>query len=92
MILSFISADCQIELFGIKLTGKQGARKWISWLHMHVHKIKSVSVTIVADGNTFFEEFIVKTILYGGVEVQKRGMEISSSYPVSFVILPSVLQ
>lgn len=75
-LLFNFSADCEIELLGIKLTGKEGAKKWINWLYKHLVEIKFEPVTIMVDGNTFFEEFIVKGKLHNGIEVSSKQAEV----------------
>jgi len=72
VILSSFSDDCEIELLGIMLTGKEGARRWINWLYKHLAEIKFFPVTLMVDGYTFFEEFIVKAKLHNGVEIQSK--------------------
>jgi ketosteroid isomerase-like protein len=76
VILSSFSDDCEIELLGIKLTGKEGARRWINWLYTHLAEIKFFPVTIMVDGNTFFEEFIAKAKLHNDVEIQSNQAEV----------------
>jgi ketosteroid isomerase-like protein len=75
-ILSSFSDDCEIELLGIKLTGKEGVRKWTHWLYKHLAEVRFSPVTIMADGNTFFEEFILKGKLHNGIEVQSKQAEV----------------
>ena len=75
-ILSFFSDDCEIELLGINKTGKAGARKWLEWLYSHAAEIKFSPVTIMVEGNTFFEEFTVKAKLHNGLEVQSKQAEV----------------
>jgi len=75
-ILSSFSDDCQIELLGIKLTGKDGVRRWIDWMYKHLAEVRFLPVTIMVDGNTFFEEFILKGKLHNGIEVQSKQAEV----------------
>ena len=58
--------DCEIELLGVKLLGKEGVTKWFNWINMHVAAIKFVPVTIMVEGDTFFEEFIVEAKFHDG--------------------------
>jgi ketosteroid isomerase-like protein len=75
-ILSGFSDDCEIELLGIKLTGKEGLTKWIDWMYTHLAEIKFEPVTIMIDRNVFFEEFILKGRLHDGTEVQSKQAEV----------------
>jgi hypothetical protein len=36
--------DCEIELLGVKLLGKEGAKKWLNWICKHVAAIKFLPV------------------------------------------------
>jgi ketosteroid isomerase-like protein len=76
LALSCFSDDCEIELLGIKLTGKEGARKCINWMYEHLAEVRFVPITIMVDGNTFFEEFILKGKLHNGTEVQSKQAEV----------------
>jgi ketosteroid isomerase-like protein len=64
--------DCEIELLGVKLSGKEGTRKWFNWMYKHVAEIKFLPVTIMVDGNTFFEEFIVEAKFHDGERVRSN--------------------
>ena len=68
--------DCEIELLGMKLTGKEGARKWLNWLYSHANEIELVPVTIMVDGDTFFEEFIAEAKLHNGVVIRSKQAEV----------------
>jgi hypothetical protein len=70
--LEKFSDDCEIELLGIKLSGKEGARKWLNWLFVHLASVEFLPITIMVDGNTFFEEFKVLAKLHDGEEVQSK--------------------
>ena len=75
-IVSYFSDDCEIELLGIRLTGKEGLRKAIAWMYRYLKGMVLVPVTIMVDGNTFFEEFIVKAKVKGDKEVQVKQAEV----------------
>ena len=75
-VVSCFSENCEIELLGINLVGKEGLRKAIGWMYMHLKEIVLVPVIIMVDGNTFFEEFIVKAKVKGGREIQAKQAEV----------------
>ena len=75
-ILYFFADDCEIELLGVTVTGKEGAGRWLKWQFEHVKEVKLVPVVIMIEGDTFFEEFIVKARLHGGTEVQSKQAEV----------------
>jgi ketosteroid isomerase-like protein len=65
-ILEKFTDDCEIELLSIKLNGKEGVEKWLDWLYKHVAEIKFLPVTIMVEGNTFFEEYAVEAKFHDG--------------------------
>ena len=75
-VLCHFSETCEIELLGTKLTGKEGLRNAISWIYRYLKEIKLVPITIMIEGNTFFEEFIVRTITKEGKEIQVKQAEV----------------
>jgi len=76
VILSCFSDDCEIELCDIKLEGKEGVKRWADWLYLYLVEVKFVPVTIMVDGNTFFEEFILEAKLKDGTEVRVKQAEV----------------
>jgi ketosteroid isomerase-like protein len=68
--------DCEIELLGVKLLGKEGAKKWFNWLFKHVAELKLLPVTIMVEGNTFFEEFIVEAKFHDGESARSNQAEV----------------
>lgn len=74
--MSYFSDDCEIEMLGIKLAGQEGLRKMIRWMYRYLEEIVLIPVTIMVDGNTFFEEFTVKAKVKGGKEVQVKQAEV----------------
>jgi hypothetical protein len=62
-VLDFFSEDCEIELLGIKLYGKKGAKKWIEWLYSNAPKVNFEPVVIITEGNVFYEEFYANVTL-----------------------------
>ena len=75
-VISYFSDNCEIELPGIKLSGKDGLRKAVAWMYHYLKGIVLVPITIMVDGNTFFEEFIVRAKIKGGKEIQVKQTEV----------------
>jgi ketosteroid isomerase-like protein len=75
-VMDMFADDCEIELLGVKLLGKEGARKWFNWLYKHVAKLKLLPVTIMVEGNTFFEEFTVEATFHDGEEARSNQAEV----------------
>jgi len=75
-VISYFSNNCEIELPGIKLVGKEGLRKAVAWMYQFFKEIVLVQITIMVDGNTFFEEFIVRAKIKEGKEIQVKQTEV----------------
>ena len=75
-VISHFSDICEIELLGIKITGKEGLRKAIGWMFRYLKEITLSSITIMIEGNTFFEEFFVRTKTKEGKEIQVKQAEV----------------
>ena len=67
-IIETFAGDCEIELLGVRLFGKAGAEKWFNWLYRHVAEMKLLPVTVMVEGDVFFEEYVVEAKFYGGEE------------------------
>ena len=68
-VLSKFSVDCEIEILGIKLSGRNGVKKWMKWQFKHIAKIEFIPITKMVSGNIFFEEYIAKVNLQNGEEI-----------------------
>lgn len=75
-IVSFFADDCEIELMGIKLSGKDGARRWLEWLFDTLVEIKFEPIIIMVERDTFFEEFILMGTLPNGKVVESKQSEV----------------
>ena len=75
-LISYFSDNCEIELLGIKLSGKEGLKKAINWMFRYLNQITLIPITIMVDQNTFFEEFTVKATVKGGKEIQVNQSEV----------------
>ena len=75
-MVSFFVDDCEIELMGITLSGKDGARRWLEWLFGSLAGVKLKPVIIMVEGNVFFEEFILVGTLPNGKVVESKQSEV----------------
>jgi len=75
-ILEFFADDCEVELLGVALNGKDGVRKWLDWKYQHVAHYELVPIVIMIEGNMFFEEFLVKAKLPDGTELESKQAEV----------------
>ena len=71
-ILEKFTDDCEIELLSIKLNGKEGVEKWLDWLYKHIAEIKFLPITIMVDGNTFFEEYVAEAKFHDGEQARSN--------------------
>ena len=74
-VLDAFSEDCEIELLGILLKGKEGAKKWIEWLYSNVPDIKFEPVVIISEDNVFYEEFYAIATLPNGKIIKSHQAE-----------------
>jgi len=75
-ILEFFADDCEVELLGVTLKGKDGVRKWLDWKYQHVSNYELVPVVIMIEGDVFFEEFLVKAKLPNGIKLESKQAEV----------------
>jgi ketosteroid isomerase-like protein len=75
-VVSAFTEDCEIELLGITLKGREGARRWIEWLLANIPEIEFEPVTIMVEGGVFFEEFVVTARRSDGSELKSKQAEV----------------
>ncbi len=75
-ILACFAEDCEIEILRQLLIGKEGVKKWFDWLYKHFRQIKFQPIVTVVEGNTLFEEFIVRARLHNGIEIKSKQTEV----------------
>ena len=75
-VIACFADDCEIELLRHSLVGKAGVKKWFSWLFKNIWQIKFQPIKIMAEGNTLFEEFIIRARLRSGSEVKSKQAEV----------------
>ena len=76
LALSFFADKCTIEMLGLELNGKEGARKWLKWLFSTFEEISFEPVTIMIESSTFFEEFILIGKLKNGTVIRSKQSEV----------------
>lgn len=75
-IIPFFADDCVLEILNVKLTGKEGVRKWLLWLFKNVAEIKLIPVVIIVKDDIFFEEFVVQAKLHDGSKAISKQAEV----------------
>lgn len=75
-VAACFSDDCTVELLGVRLHGREGARRWLDWVFAHVERIEFTPRLISVDGDTFIEEFAVTGTLADGRRLESQWAEI----------------
>ncbi|MFW3146585.1 MAG: nuclear transport factor 2 family protein [Thermoplasmatota archaeon] len=73
---AFFSDDCEIQMLGLTLKGKKEAKKWLKWLFSTFEEISFEPVTIMVEGDTFFEEFVIDAVLPDGRRIRSKQSEV----------------
>ncbi|MBD3194486.1 MAG: hypothetical protein GF317_05480 [Candidatus Lokiarchaeota archaeon] len=76
LIKKYFSDDCEIELLGETLRGKEGVKNWLDFIFSYVKTFKLVPIIIMVQDDIFFEEFEVIATLNNGSELQSKWAEI----------------
>lgn len=75
-VVSLFTSDCEIELLRNNLVGKDGVKKWFGWLCKNLRQIKFQPIVTMVEGDTLFQEFIVRARLHSGIEVKSKQAEV----------------
>jgi len=76
-VVACFAEDCEVELLGVRLCGRDGVRRWLRW--MKARGIQSLWFTprsIVVEGDVFVEEFLVSLRMVDGRTVESRQSEV----------------
>jgi ketosteroid isomerase-like protein len=71
-VVERFAPDCTIEVLGITLRGLEGVRRWGAWIFGHLAAIQFTHVTVMAEGDTYFEEFVLNGVFHDGRSVDSR--------------------
>ena len=74
--VAYFADDCLIEVLGLELDGKDGARKWMNWLLERLAEIKIELGDSALNGNTLFEEYTLKAKGRDGTRLNSRQTEV----------------
>ena len=88
-LVSYFSKECEIYLPGITLSGHEGLKKAVMWMFRYLKEMSLIPVTIIIQGNIFFEEFVVKAKIAGrDIELrQSEVLEYNTDYKVKTIRL-----
>jgi ketosteroid isomerase-like protein len=75
-VVACFTADCTVELLGVRLHGHEGVRRWLDWVFAHVDRLQFSPRVISVDGDTFIEEFAVTGTLASGRRLEGQWAEI----------------
>jgi ketosteroid isomerase-like protein len=75
-VVACFSADCTVDLLGVRLRGRDGVRRWLEWVFAHVEQMEFTPRLITVVGNTFIEEFGVAGILANGRRLNSQWAEL----------------
>ena len=75
-VLSFFAEDCEIELLGVTLKGKESASRWLDWLYDHLKEIKFAPRAILVEDNIFFEEFTLEGTTSSSNQITSKQAEV----------------
>ena len=76
-VVACFAEDCEVELLGVRLCGRDGVRRWLRW--MKARGIQSLWFTprsIVVEGDVFVEEFLASLRMVDGRMVESRQSEV----------------
>ncbi|MFX1389081.1 MAG: nuclear transport factor 2 family protein [Promethearchaeota archaeon] len=75
-LIPYFSEDCEIEIFGLKIKGKQNLKKWLNWFFEMFDTIKFEPITIMVDNYIFFEEFYIEVSFQEGKRLRVKVAEV----------------
>jgi ketosteroid isomerase-like protein len=75
-VVACFTPDCAVELLGVRLQGHAGVRRWLAWVHRHAVSLRFEPVVIGVEGDSLFEEFVVRAALPRGGEIVSRWAEV----------------
>jgi hypothetical protein len=75
-LIPYFAEDYEIELFGLKLTGKENLKKWLLWFFNLFETIKFEPIVIIVENNIFFEEFIIHGTFGQGKKLSVKVAEV----------------
>ncbi len=64
-VVACFDEQCEIEILGARLRGRDGVRRWLDWVFGQVESLRFESRLITVDGATLVEEFVVEATLPG---------------------------
>ncbi len=75
-VVGCFAEECEIELLGIRMRGRDGVRRWLDWVFGQVESLRFEPRVITVDGATLVEEFIVEATVARGRLVRSHWAEL----------------
>lgn len=75
-VTACFAPDCTIEVLGVRLRGRGGARRWLRWLFGHVEGLRFEPALITVQDDLLVEEFLVQARLRTGGVARSRQAEV----------------
>jgi len=75
-LLPYFSEECEIEIFGHSLKGREGVEKWLKWFFGIFKTIKFEPIIIMVEENIFFEEFYITVSFENGETIRVKVAEV----------------
>ena len=75
-VLGFFTENCEVTLFGIKLTGKDALGRAFQSLYEKLENVRFEPITIMTEESTLFEEFRLHATSPGGEAVSIEAAEV----------------
>lgn len=88
-LMEFFSEDCEVQLPGITLRGRDGIHKAVTWMYSNLRGISLIPMAITVQGSIFMEEFVLRgRAIHGDIEMrQAEVLEYDVDYRVKSIRL-----
>ncbi len=71
-ILSCFHENCEIDIPGKKIKGKNEAKKWTEWIYSYFAELRIIPENGFVGGSLFFRKFTLKATLHDGSEISSK--------------------
>lgn len=75
-MIPYFSEECEVEIFGLQIKGKQNLKKWLNWFFNLFDTIKFEPIVIMVVNNIFFEEFFIHGTFKQGKKLSVKVAEV----------------
>ncbi len=75
-VVSCFAEDCEVELLGVRLKGRDGVRRWLGGCSDMFETVSFEPRVITVEGEEFVEEFVVNATMHNGNRVRSHQAEV----------------